>query len=141
MRIGTNGAQKLWQLPGRDVCVVLRRLGLQKAIEAFERLVNGAAGDAGEVVDFLARATHTAHLLNDALLLHTSEELHPLDGQDLRKRALAEDGEDMKLQGADCADSSVLCPTGCSDLYPLSGQFLERIGCRLEFGCLLLSPY
>ncbi|MCY1373787.1 hypothetical protein D9M69_610810 [compost metagenome] len=141
MRIGANSAQKLWQLSGCDVCVVLRRFGLQKAIEAFERIVNGAAGDASEVVNLFARTAYTAHLLNDALLLHTSEELHPLDGQDLRKWALAEDGEDMKFQGADCANSSVLCPTGCADLYPLSGQFLERIGCRLEFGCLLLPPY
>ncbi|MCY1530257.1 hypothetical protein D9M68_654370 [compost metagenome] len=111
MGIGADGPQEGRQFLGRDVGVVLGRLALQEAAQSVQGVMHGAASDAGQVVDFLAGAAHAAHLLDDALLLHALEELHPLDGQYLGVQALAEYGEGMQLQGADGALGGVIRPT------------------------------
>ncbi|MCY1456518.1 hypothetical protein D9M71_737410 [compost metagenome] len=98
--------------------------------------MHGAASDAGQVIDLFAGPAHPAHLLNDAQLLHALQELHPLDGQDLRIQALAEHWEGMQLQGADGALGRGGRPARAADLDPLAGQGFKGAVGSLQLGGL-----
>ncbi|MNP66645.1 hypothetical protein D3C76_1623760 [compost metagenome] len=70
MRIRLDGPQQCGQFVSGDVGVVLGGFGLQKAVEALQRVMYGATRDAGKVIDLLAGAAHPACLLDDAQPLH-----------------------------------------------------------------------
>lgn len=98
---------------------------MQETAQPLDGVMHGAAGDAGQVIHLLAGAAHPAHLLDDALLFHALEEVHPLDGQYLGVQALAEHRKGVQLQGTDSALGRSRRPGGHPNLYPLPGQCLE----------------
>ncbi|MNN61794.1 hypothetical protein D3C81_1770470 [compost metagenome] len=98
--------------------------------------MHGAAGDAGQVIDFLAGSAHPARLLNDSQPLHALQKLHPLDGQDLRVQALAEHREGMQFQGTNGALGRGICPTRAADLDPLPCEGFKGTAGSLQLGSL-----
>ncbi|MNG26071.1 hypothetical protein D3C84_1110050 [compost metagenome] len=65
--------------------IVLGWLGQQELVQPFQRVVSGAASDAGEVVNFPAHATYSACLFDDAGLFHGTQKLHPFHRQNFRE--------------------------------------------------------
>ncbi|MNP76090.1 hypothetical protein D3C76_1732670 [compost metagenome] len=70
MRVGLHSPQQRRQLIDADVSEIFHGFGEEKLVQAFQRIMGCATGDAGEVVDFLAHAAHSAGLFDNAGLLH-----------------------------------------------------------------------
>src|SRR6218665_4229232 len=79
--------------------------------------MHGEPGNAGQVIDLLAGAAHPAHLLDDTLLFHALEEVHPLDGRYPGIQALAGHRKDVQLQGVDSALGSSRRPGGHTRIF------------------------
>ena len=109
---------------------IFYRLGQKELMQAFERVVSGASGNPGEIVDFSAHAANATCLLHDACLFHGSQEVHPLHRQNAGERPFTEHGENVLFQCSDGSDSSPFCPGLAFGAVPLARQALEGVvGC------------
>lgn len=110
MGVGLDGSDQLRQFCQGNVGIVLRRPGGQVLMQPFYRVVHRAPGDSCQVIYVPAVAPDVAGLIDDALLLHLAEKVHPFDRHNMGEVARAHFRENMKLQRADDAGCSAWLP-------------------------------
>src|SRR5690606_9239077 len=118
-------------------------LGLQVLVQSIQWVVLSAARYAGQVVHLPAPRAHATGLLDDPRLLHATQQLQPLHGQDAVIGAGPEHGEDMQFQRAYHPDGRALGPGALFGGMPLACKMLEGVaaGFILDSSAGLLLGY